>query len=78
VFHDGSTMAARRRSGSNRWRRKGVLHRGGVLLLKAARGGGRGRRPRWAGAADEAVGGEGGGRGPNTVGIAAPLFVPCG
>jgi hypothetical protein len=51
---------------------------GGGLLLKAARGGGRGRRPRWAGAADEAVGGEGGGRGPNTVGIAAPLFVPCG
>jgi hypothetical protein len=41
--------------------------RGGALLLKAARGGGRGWRKRWAGrrvgAIGEAVGGQGGGRG---------------
>jgi hypothetical protein len=55
-----------------------VLHeRGeGLLLLKAARGGGRGRWKRWAGAAGEAVGGQGGGRGPNVVGTAVPLFGP--
>jgi hypothetical protein len=55
---------------------------GGVLLLKVAQGGGRGRRKRWArrwaGAVDKAVGGQGGGRGSNAVDTATPLFGPCG
>jgi hypothetical protein len=77
-LNDGGTMAqwqqqAKEEKGSS-W--------GGALLLKAARGGGQGRQKRWAGrragAADEALGGQGGGHSPNTVGTAAPLFGPCG
>jgi hypothetical protein len=72
--HDGTVVAM---SGGG----KGQLT-GRALLLKAARGGGRGRQKRWAGrrvgAAGEAVGGQGGGRRPNAVGMAAPLFRPCG
>jgi hypothetical protein len=57
--------------------------RGGALLLKVARGGGRGRRKRRAGegaeTVSEAVGGQGGrGRGLNAVGTVAPLFGSCG
>jgi hypothetical protein len=67
AFHDSSTMA--------KWG-------GGLLLLRAARGGGRGRRKRWVGqptgSADEAMGGQGGGRTPNAVGIVVPLFRPWG
>jgi hypothetical protein len=77
AFH-GGTMAQWRQW----WRRKRCISWGGALLLKAARGGGRGRQKRWAGrrvgAAGEIVGGQGGGHGPNAIGTAAPLFRPCG
>jgi hypothetical protein len=77
AFHGGMTtqwwQRAEEKKGSSRE---------GALLLKAAQGGGRGRRKRWVGqwvgAASEAMGGQGGGCGPNVVGTAAPLFRPCG
>jgi hypothetical protein len=56
--------------------------RGGVLLLMDARGGGRARWKRWAGRqageSSKAADGQGGGRGLNVLGTAAPLFGPCG
>jgi hypothetical protein len=57
---------------------RGAPRGGRVLLLMAARGGGRGRRKRWVGAAGEAVGRQGDSHGLNTVGTVAPLFGPCG
>jgi hypothetical protein len=51
---------------------------GRVPLLKAARGGSRGRQKRWAGATGEAMGGQGGSCGPIAASTAAPLFGPCG
>jgi hypothetical protein len=70
----GSSMMAAMGGG-----RKGCsMGGGGLLLLKGARGDCRGRRKRWvgrrAGAGGEAVGGYGGGHGPNAVGTVAPLF----